>query len=74
VIATYPQDAGLYERPADCSEALGRSEKAVTDRETARKLGTEDPARLNRQAWQLVAVAGTITATPERTVSSSALP
>jgi tetratricopeptide (TPR) repeat protein len=54
VIATYPQSATLHERRADCYEALGQTEKAAADRETALRLGANDPTRLNSHAWRLV--------------------
>jgi tetratricopeptide (TPR) repeat protein len=54
LIKAYPQGTALYERRADCYEALGQAEKAAADREKALKLGANDPIRLNQRAWRLV--------------------
>jgi serine/threonine protein kinase/WD40 repeat protein/Flp pilus assembly protein TadD len=54
LLAASPLDADLYERRADCYEALGQAAKAAADRETALKLAANDPRRLNNQAWRLV--------------------
>jgi tetratricopeptide (TPR) repeat protein len=54
LIAKHPEYPPFYEQRADCQEALGQSEKAAVDRETAVKLGANDPDRLNRRAWLLL--------------------
>jgi WD40 repeat protein/tetratricopeptide (TPR) repeat protein len=55
VLNAYPSAAVLYERRADCYEALGQVEKAAADREQALKLRANDPTALNNEAWRLVA-------------------
>jgi serine/threonine protein kinase/WD40 repeat protein/tetratricopeptide (TPR) repeat protein len=54
LLSEYPGDAELYERRADCYEALGQAKKAAADRQKALKLRANDPVGLNNQAWRLV--------------------
>jgi tetratricopeptide (TPR) repeat protein len=53
-IGTNPQFAALYERRAECYDALGQTEKATADSKMALKLGSRIDTRLNEQAWKLL--------------------